>query len=66
MDVINHVNHLCKQQTVEESMIAPICCADERTAKYCGVSVKTVSNIRTESNYRNEGSPLHTTRKKRP
>jgi hypothetical protein len=40
--IINHVNHQCKQDAVEESLILPIWHSDERTANYCGVSVATV------------------------
>jgi hypothetical protein len=48
VQVINHVNHLCKQETVEKSVIVPICGADKITEKYCGVSVSTLKSIRRE------------------
>jgi hypothetical protein len=52
-EMINHVNHQCKQDVVEKSLILSICHADERTANYCGVSVATVKQIRRESRERN-------------
>jgi hypothetical protein len=52
-EMINHVNHQCKQEAVEMSPILPICHADERTANYYGVSVATVKRIRRESRDRN-------------
>jgi hypothetical protein len=45
-EMINHVNHQCKQEAVEKCLILPICCADERTANCCRVSVATVKQIR--------------------
>jgi hypothetical protein len=51
--MINHVNHQCKQEAVEKSLILPNCHADERTAKYCGASVATVKQIRWQSRERN-------------
>jgi hypothetical protein len=44
----------------------PISCADERTAKYCGVSVRTVRNITSEHQEGKEGSPPQTPPKKMP
>jgi hypothetical protein len=41
---IREVIYLCKQEAVDESLIVPICHADERTAKYCGISVKAVTS----------------------
>jgi hypothetical protein len=29
-EMINHVNHQCKQEAVEKNLILPICHADER------------------------------------
>jgi methylthioribose-1-phosphate isomerase len=52
-EMINHVNHQCKQEAVEKSLILPICRADERTANYYGVSVAAVKHIRQESRRRN-------------
>jgi hypothetical protein len=52
-EMIDHVNHQCKQEAVENSLILPICCADERTANYCGVLVATVKQIRQKSRERN-------------
>jgi hypothetical protein len=52
-ELISHVNHQCKQEAVEKSLILPICRADERTANYCGVSVATVKQIRRESREKN-------------
>jgi hypothetical protein len=51
--MINHMNHQCKQEAVEKSLILPICHADERTVKYFRVSVATVKQIRRESRERN-------------
>jgi hypothetical protein len=34
-EVLNHDNRLCKQEAVKESLIWPICNAEERIAKYC-------------------------------
>jgi hypothetical protein len=51
--MINHVNHKCKQEAVEKSLILPVCCADERRANCCGVSVATVKQIRQKSRERN-------------
>jgi hypothetical protein len=48
-DLINRVNHRCKQEAVKKSLILPICRADEKTANYCGGSVATVKQIRRES-----------------
>jgi hypothetical protein len=47
-EMINHVNHQCKQEALEKCLILPICCADERTANYVGVSVDIVKQIRRE------------------
>jgi hypothetical protein len=52
-EMINHVNHQCKQEAVEKSLILPICRADERTGNYYGVSVATVKQIRQENRQRN-------------
>jgi hypothetical protein len=52
-EMLNRVTHLCKQEAVEKSLILPICCADERPANHCGVSVATVKQIRWESRERN-------------
>jgi hypothetical protein len=49
----NHVNHQCKQEAVEKSLILPIRRSDERTVNCCGVSVATVKQIRRESRKRN-------------
>ena len=58
-EVINHQNQLCKQEAVKKSLILPTCHAGKRTAKHCGVSLRTVM-ARRQSKDRNEGSPLHT------
>jgi hypothetical protein len=50
--MINHVNHQCKRDAVEKSLILPICRADERTANCCGVKVAIVKQIRRESRQR--------------
>jgi hypothetical protein len=50
-EMINHVNHQCKQDAVEKSLILPICRAE--TANYCRVSVTTVKQIRRVSRERN-------------
>jgi hypothetical protein len=49
----NHVNHKCKQEAVEKSLILPVCHSSERTVNYCGVLVATVKQIRWESRERN-------------
>ena len=36
-------NRLCKQSAVEKRLILFTCRPDEKTAKYCGVSVTTVT-----------------------
>jgi hypothetical protein len=41
-EAIKPVNRLCKQEEMEKGLILPLCSADERTAKYCGVSEKPV------------------------
>ena len=47
-------------------MLLVFFCAYERTAKYCGVSVKKKKrNVRRESKERNKGSPLYTPGEKR-
>jgi hypothetical protein len=51
--MINHMNQQCKQEAMEKSLILPICCADERTANYCKVSVAAMKQIRRESRERN-------------
>jgi hypothetical protein len=52
-EMINHVNHQCKEEAVEKSLILPVCRADERPANYCVVSVATVKQIRRESREKN-------------
>jgi hypothetical protein len=52
-EMINHVNHQCKQEAVEKSPILPICLADERTVNFCGVLVAAVKQIRWDSRQRN-------------
>jgi hypothetical protein len=43
---VKHVDRLCKQEVVERRLDLRVCHADERTAKYYGVSATTVKNIR--------------------
>jgi hypothetical protein len=51
---------------MEKSVILPICRADERKPKYCGVSVtRAKKNIRTKSKGRHKRGVLHTAGKKR-
>jgi hypothetical protein len=45
-EMISHVNHQCKQNAVEKSLILPTCRGGERTADFCGVSAATVKQIR--------------------
>jgi hypothetical protein len=45
-EMISHVNHQCKQEAVEKSLILSICHADEGTVNYCGESVAAVRQIR--------------------
>jgi hypothetical protein len=52
-EMINHVNHQCKQEAVTKNLILPIYHADARTVNYCGVSVATVKQIRRDSRDRN-------------
>jgi hypothetical protein len=47
------MNHQCKQEAVEKSLILPICHVDERTVNFCEVLVATVKQIRRESRERN-------------
>lgn len=42
-EVINHQNQLCKQKAVKKILILPTCHADKRTAKDCGVSLRTLN-----------------------
>jgi hypothetical protein len=52
-ELINHVNHQCKQEAVEKSQILPICYADERTTNYRRVFLATVKQIRWDSREKN-------------
>lgn len=65
-EAVHHVNRVCGQETMEKSVILPICRADERKPKYCGVSVtRAKKNIRTKSKGRHKRGVLHTAGKKR-
>jgi hypothetical protein len=50
-EMINHVNHQCKQEAVEKSLILDFVCllCRLKTANYCGMLVATVKQIRQES-----------------
>ena len=48
------MNRLCEQEAGETRFMLPTCRADERTAKYCGVSVISLEDIKRESKGRNE------------
>jgi len=61
---VKHVDRICKQEVVERRLDLSVCCADERTANYCGVSATTVKNIRSENKRRNLGSRLNSAGKK--
>jgi hypothetical protein len=56
-EMVNHVNLHRNEESVDKSLILPICNVDERTANYWGVSVATVKQIVRDSRERSEGSP---------
>jgi hypothetical protein len=51
-------------ESVEKSLLLPICGADKKTPEYYGILVGTIKGIRKESKKRSEESLLHKPEKK--